>query len=551
MKQDDSSNIANEAIENISEISDKMTDAISQSGAAPLAAYQKMLDAWGQVLAPVAKAGQDKVNPKDRRFSGPEWEHPVFDLVRQSYSIMSDYITGTVEQIDGITDAERERIKFATKTLVDAMSPSNSPLTNPVALQKAIETNGESLQKGMANLARDLKHGQITHVDPEAFAVGENIAVTPGKVVHQEKLFQLIQYTPTTKEVARIPLVIFPPWINRFYILDLGEENSFIKWCVDQGITVFMVSWKSADESFADIVWDDYIRAQIDAIDIVRDLLDVPSVNTIGYCVAGTTLAATLAILHAQEREHIVESATFFTAQVDFAVAGDLLNFLDDNYLRTVDALSKDGYLDGRYLALTFNMLRGNDLIWSNVVKNHLMGEDYPAFDLLHWNSDVTNLPAKWHGRYLRDLYRDNLLVEPGSVSALGTPIDLTKVKTPSFVQAGREDHIAPAESVWKIRDHFKGPLEFLLAGSGHIAGVVNPPAKNKYQYWLNDDPKVETLTEFVDGAEETKGSWWPYWRKWYEGHAGGTVKATGARQPGKGKLKPLEDAPGSYVKTR
>lgn len=533
------------------DILNEMTTKMAEGMANPLSAYRQTLDMWGEVLAPIAKAGQSRVDPTDRRFADPQWEHPVFDIVRQSYSIMSDYIVGAADNVQGLDEAERAKMKFTAKMLVDAMSPSNSPFTNPVALEKAIETKGESLQKGMANLTRDLQQGQITHVDPNAFKVGENIATTPGKVVHEEKLFQLVQYTPSTKEVARLPLIIFPPWINRFYILDLTEKNSFIKWCVDQGITVFVVSWKSADESFKDIVWDDYIQAQIDAIDMVRDTLDVPSVNTIGYCVAGTTLAATLAVLHAQKREDIVESATFFTAQVDFETSGDLMTFVDEGHLKLVDTLSSKGYMDGRYLSLTFNMLRSNDLIWSNVVKNHLMGEDYPAFDLLHWNSDFTNLPAKWHSEYLRDLYRDNLLTEPGRMSALNTPIDLTKVKTPSFVQAGREDHIAPAASVWKIRDHFSGPLEFLLAGSGHIAGVVNPPEKNKYQYWLNDDAKVETLEQFVEGATETKGSWWPYWRKWYEGHGGGTVKATGARVPGKGKLKAIEDAPGTYVKTR
>jgi len=547
MKKDERENTDAPASDIVSEMTDKMTEGM----ASPLSAYRQTLDMWGEVLAPIAKAGQSRVNPNDRRFSDPQWEHPVFDIVRQSYSIMSDYIVGAADNVQGLDDAERAKMKFTAQMLVDAMSPSNSPFTNPVALEKAIETKGESLQKGMANLTRDLQQGQITHVDPDAFKVGENIATTPGKVVHEEKLFQLLQYTPTTKEVARLPLIIFPPWINRFYILDLTEKNSFIKWCVDQGITVFVVSWKSADESFKDIVWDDYIQAQIDAIDMVRETLDVPSVNTIGYCVAGTTLAATLAVLHAQGRESIVESATFFTAQVDFETSGDLMTFVDEGHLKMVDTLSSKGYLDGRYLSLTFNILRSNDLIWSNVVKNHLLGEDYPAFDLLHWNSDFTNLPAKWHNEYLRDLYRDNLLTEPGRMSALNTPIDLGKVKTPSFVQAGREDHIAPAVSVWKIRDHFTGPVEFLLAGSGHIAGVVNPPEKNKYQYWLNDDAKVATLDEFVEGAAETKGSWWPYWRKWYDGHGSGTVKATGARIPGKGKLKAIEDAPGTYVKTR
>ena len=537
--------------ENFMKMAQNIPGFDAADGADPLTAYNKALDAWGQVLAPLAEAGRDKVNPKDRRFSAPQWEHPIFDLMRQSYTQMSEQMMGATDNLPGVSPADKTKLKFAVQTVVDAMSPANSPLTNPVALEKAIETKGASLQKGAQNLMRDMQRGQLTHSDPDAFELGKNIAVTPGKVVHETPLYQLVQYAPATKEVCRIPLVIFPPWINRFYILDLTAEKSFIKWAVDQGITVFVVSWKSADKSMADVIWDDYIRAQIDAIDTVRDALDVPSVNTIGYCVAGTTLAATLAILHEQEREYIVESATFFTAQVDFSRGGELLNFIDDHQLKMIDALVTDGFLDGRYLALTFNLLRGNDLIWSTVVKNHLLGEDYPAFDLLHWNGDVTNLPAKWHHDYICELYRDNLLVQPGRLKALDTPIDLTQVKTPSYVQAGIVDHIAPAESVFKLREHFSGPLKFVLAGSGHIAGVVNPPSTGKYQYWLNDDPKVDTLEAFKDGASETKGSWWPDWRKWYEGHGGEMVKATGARVPGKGKLKAIEEAPGRYVKTR
>jgi polyhydroxyalkanoate synthase len=351
--------------------------------------------------------------------------------------------------------------------------------------------------------------------------------------------------------VLATPLIVFPPWINRFYILDLTAEKSFIKYCVDQGITVFVVSWKSADSSMKDIVWDDYIAAQIDAIDTVRDGLGVPDVHAIGYCVAGTTLAATLAVLAATGGADKVRSATFFTAQVDFSTGGELLNFIDDSQIAMVETLSAPhGYLDGRFLALTFNMLRGKDLIWSTVVKNYLLGEDYPAFDLLHWNGDVTNLPAKWHKAYLADLYRDNRLVEPDNLSALGTPIDLRRVQTPSYIQAGREDHIAPAESVWKLQEHLSGPVKFLLAGSGHIAGVVNPPAQNKYQYWTNDGT-AGSLEEFIDGATETKGSWWPDWLVWLLDKGDDKVPANGARIPGEGALKALESAPGSYVKAR
>ncbi len=522
----------------------------SAAGAGSLTAYRHALDGWGKLLAPLAKAGRDKVNPRDKRFAGSEWEHPVFDLMRQGYQVMSDYMLGAADALEDMDPSQKARMSFAIRTLVEAMSPANSPLTNPVALEKAIETQGQSLMSGMQHFMDDLKRGQMTHTDPGAFRLGENIAATPGKVVYQTPLFQLVQYTPSTGKVLETPLVIFPPWINRFYILDLTAEKSFIKWCVDQGITVFVVSWKSADASMADVIWDDYIASQIEAIDTIRDLLDVESVHAIGYCVAGTTLAATLSVLAAKGRADIVKSATFFTAQVDFTRAGELLNFIDDDQIKMLEALATNGYFDGRYLALTFNLLRGKDLIWSTVVSNYLLGQDYPAFDLLHWNGDVTNLPAKWHRAYLCDLYRDNKLVTPGAMSALGVPIDLTKVQTPTYIQAGREDHIAPLESVWKIRDHFKGPLKFLLAGSGHIAGVVNPPSLQKYQYWTND-AQVGSLDEFIAGATETKGSWWPDWLVWLQDHGTKTVKTEGARVPGEGKLRALEAAPGSYVKTR
>ena len=346
------------------------------------------------------------------------------------------------------------------------------------------------------------------------------------------------------------PVVIFPPWINRFYILDLSPEKSFIRWAVEQGLTVFMVSWKSADASMKDVIWDDYVAAQIDAMDTVRDLLGVEAVHAIGYCVAGTTLAATLAVLAGRGAASKVKSATFFTAQVDFESAGELRTFVDDEQLKLLEGLAPEGFFDGRYMAATFNLLRGRDLIWNYVVSNYLLGNDYPAFDLLHWNGDTTNLPARWHRSYLTDLYRDNKLAVPRALSVLGIPLDLREVKTPTYVQAGREDHIAPAESVWKITDHFTGPLRFVLAGSGHIAGVVNPPSAGKYQYWTNDK-QAASLEDFVAGATETKGSWWPDWLRWIEDQAPEKVGAKDARIPGEGKLKALEDAPGSYVRAR
>jgi len=489
---------------------------------------------------------------KDKRFAAAEWRvNPVFDMIRQSYLLVSDRVLGSVEALEGVDDRQKDKLRFAARAFVDSMSPSNFALTNPLVLERAMETKGESLLKGLENMLRDLDQGQLTHTDPDAFEVGRNIATTPGKVVKQTPLYQLIQYSPTTADVFETPLIVFPPWINRFYILDLNPKKSFIRWAVEQGLTVFMVSWKSADESLAEITMDDYVLAQIEAIDAVRDLLKVKSVHAIGYCVAGTKLAATLALLEARGEAEKVASATFFTAQVDFSEAGDLSMFLGDEQMQMIQHMSSDkGYMDGRYMAATFNLLRGRDLIWNYVTNNYLMGEEYPQFDLLHWNGDTTNLPGKWHQAYLTQFYRENLLVKPGRITIDGTPIDLTRVKTPTYVQSGREDHIAPPQSVWKITHHFKGPLRFVLAGSGHIAGVVNPPDAQKYQYWTNEE-KVETLEEFVAGASETKGSWWPDWILWIAAQSDKKVPANGARVPGKGKLKAIEDAPGSYVKVR
>jgi polyhydroxyalkanoate synthase len=514
-------------------------------------AWAKGLETWGKVLGGVTAA--PTAEKKDRRFAAPEWaENPIFDTIRKTYLQISDQLLGTVDQIEGLDAENRERLRFATRSFVDAMSPSNFALTNPQVLKRTLETRGENLLKGLANMLKDIAAGQLTQTKPGVFEVGRNLATTPGKVIRQTPLYQLVQYTPTTDEVLKTPVVIFPPWINRFYILDLNPEKSFVKWCVDNGVSLFMVSWKSADESIADATLDDYVlKGQVDAIDAVRELLGVEGVHAVGYCVAGTTLAATLAYLEAKGQAKKVKSATFLTAQVDFTEAGDLKLFTGPETMALLDKLTEEkGYLDGRYMAATFNLLRGRDLIWSYVVNNYLLGEEPPPFDLLYWNSDTTNLPAGWHRAYLEDLYKGNKLAEKGGITVAGTPIDIDRVKTPTYVQAGREDHISPPQSVWKIMNHFAGDKRFVLAGSGHIAGVVNPPTAQKYQYWFNDKP-CATLESFVEGAREHKGSWWPDWLKWLKTQDGTTVKATGARVPGKGKLKAIEDAPGSYVKTR
>ena len=510
------------------------------------ALWQQGMEFWQGMLS-----GQPPAAPsKDRRFQAPEWqEQMAFAALQQNYLLMSDHLLKLTEGMEGLEPGAKAKLQFAMQNMIDAMSPTNFALTNPQVIQKTIETKGQNLLTGLEHMLADIRKGQMTHTDPDAFELGRNIAVTPGKVIHETPMYQLIQYAPSTEKVDAIPLVIFPPWINRFYILDLNEKKSFVKWAVDQGITVFIVSWKSADESMRDVIWDDYVKAQIDAMTTIRDVLDVPHVNAIGYCVSGTTLAATMALLETRGQADLVNSATFFTAQVDFADAGELQHFIDDDQLAMIQHLAADnGYLDGRYMALTFNMLRGRDLIWNYVVNNYLLGQEYPPFDLLHWNGDTTNLPAKWHRAYLLDLYRDNKLVQPGAISVDGTPIDLRKISAPCFIQAGIDDHIAPASSVWKLMHHLSGEKEFVLAGSGHIAGVVNPPAAKKYQYWTLPEG-AETLNAFKQDAEEHPGSWWPYWRAWMKNHGGKPVKADGARIPGNGNLPAIEDAPGRYVK--
>ena len=509
--------------------------------------WSKGLEAWGKMLGQAGAAGEKR----DRRFGSEAWNDPVFSTVKQSYLAISDKLLGTVEEIEGLDEAARNRLRFATQNFVDAMSPANFVATNPEVMKQTIESNGENLLSGLKNMIGDIQRGQVTQSPQGAFELGRNLATTPGKVVFETPLFQLIQYAPATKDVLELPLVIFPPWINRFYILDLTPEKSFVKWTVEQGVSLFMVSWKSADESIRDVKMDDYVAAQEQAIDVIRDLLGVKAVHSIGYCVAGTTLAATLAYLAAKGDAGKVATATFFTAQVDFDDAGDIKLFLGDETMQTLKQLTAEtGVLDGRVMAATFNLLRGRDLIWNYVVNNYLMGKDPPPFDLLHWNGDVTNLPGEWHRDYLQRLYRDNLLVKPGAIAVRGIPIDLSKIDTPAYIQAGREDHIAPATSVWKFTRLLAGPLRFVLAGSGHIAGVVNPPSAHKYQYWTNEE-KATTLDEFVAGATENKGSWWPDWIEWLKAQAPKTVKADGARVPGMGKLKPIEDAPGRYVRTR
>jgi polyhydroxyalkanoate synthase len=502
---------------------------------------------WQRFLTPDA----EKPRVTDKRFAGEAWaQTPAFDFLRQSYLLTASHIMAAAHDLDGLDAAEKEKARFLIRQFVDAMSPSNFMATNPEVLQKTIETGGANLLKGLEYLLEDLRAGRMRMTDENAFEVGRNVAITPGKVVFQNRLFQLIQYAPTTETVFEVPLLIFPPWINKFYILDLTAEKSFIRWAVEQGLTVFMVSWKNADESLADATIDTYVEeGMFTALAVVREICKVQSVHTIGYCVAGTTLAAALAVLAAKGEADQVATATFFTAQVDFSDAGELKLFVDDASLETITRITGDRpVLDGRYMATTFNLLRSNDLIWNYVVNNYMLGKDYFPFDLLYWNSDATNVPARWHRQYIEQMYRDNLLVKPGGMTVAGVPVDLSRVKTPSYIQGGKEDHIAPARSAFKLTKAFTGETRFVLAGSGHIAGVVNPPSSGKYQYWTNDTGTAATLDAFIAGATETKGSWWPDWLAWLAPRSGAQVKP---RVPGKGPYKAIEDAPGAYVKER
>jgi polyhydroxyalkanoate synthase len=528
--------------------------------AAALADPQRLIDLQTRYLTDAMALWQSFVTPdtvaspvgaiKDKRFAGEAWSAtPAFDFLRQSYLLASDYTLQATAGIEGLDDREKAKAQFLTKQFVDAISPSNFLATNPEVLKKTIETGGSNLLKGLEHLLSDLETGRMKMTDESAFEVGRNVAITPGKVIFENRLFQLIQYNPTSETVYETPLVIFPPWINKFYILDLTAEKSFIRWAVAQGLTVFVASWKNADETTADVILDNYIEeGQITAIDTVLEICKTDATHVIGYCVAGTTLAATLAVLQARGQAAKVATATFFTAQVDMSECGDLAVFADDAALEAVEKLTEEHpWLDGRNMAMSFNLLRSNDLIWSYVVNNYMMGKDYFPFDLLYWNSDATNVPAKWHMSYLKDIYRDNLLVKPGGITALGVPIDLTTVSTPTYIQGGKEDHIAPARSAYKLTRHFTGDKRFVLAGSGHIAGVVNPPAAHKYQHWTSD-VLPESFDDFVQIATEHKGSWWPDWFAWLAPRSGAQVKP---RKPGSGRFKAIEDAPGRYVKER
>ena len=509
-----------------------------------------MLRFMGMHAAPIASPEKG-----DKRFKDEEWqEHFLFDFIKQSYLITARHIHDTVCGVEGLEEQTQKKVNFYTRQYVDALSPSNFALTNPEVFRETVKNHGQNLVKGLNNLLRDIEDGggnlRVKMTDTTAFELGKNVATTPGKVVFENEMMQLLQYTPSTDKVLKRPLLIVPPWINKFYILDLREKNSYIKWAVDQGHTVFVISWVNPDERLAQKSFDAYVKeGVVAALDAIERQTGEKEVNAAGYCLGGTLLATTLAYLAAKRQKRIA-SATFFTTMTDFSEPGELGVFIDEGQVASLEKkMFERGYLEGSEMAGTFNMLRANDLIWSFVVNNYLMGKDPFPFDLLYWNSDSTRMPAKMHSFYLRNMYMENKLAEPGGIEIDGTPIDLGKIKIPCYFISAIEDHIAPWKSTYIGSRNFGGPVRFVLGGSGHIAGIVNPPAANKYGYWINASGKLpENVDAWFEGAEQHPGSWWTDWQSWVAGHDAETVAA---RDPAKGKLKVLEDAPGSFVKMR
>ena len=509
-----------------------------------------MLKMAGMPMNPIAAPEKG-----DKRFKDEDWEqHFLFDYIKQSYLIAARHLHDTVSDVEGLDDTTQTKINFFTRQYIDALSPSNFALTNPEVFRETVKSHGQNLVKGLNNLLHDVEQGdgqlRIRMTDTAAFEMGKNVATTPGKVIFQNELIQLIQYDPATKDQYKKPLLIVPPWINKYYILDLRDKNSMVKWATDQGHTTFIMSWVNPDETLAHKSFEDYVlEGSMAAINAVEQATGEKEINLAAYCLGGTLLMTTLAYM-AAKKDKRAASATFFTTMLDFSEPGELGVFLDEP---TVEALEKKmaerGYLEGSEMAGTFNMLRANDLIWSFVVNNYLMGKDPFPFDLLYWNSDSTRMPAAMHSFYLRNMYLGNKLKEPGGITLGGVKIDISKVKTPCYFISTIEDHIAPWKSTYMGARLPSGPTKFVLGGSGHIAGIVNPPAANKYGYWTNDT-LPESADDFLAGATQNPGSWWTDWQQWLLSQANGE-KEVPARKPGTGGLKVLEDAPGSFVKFR
>ncbi|MDE1173926.1 MAG: class I poly(R)-hydroxyalkanoic acid synthase [Parvibaculaceae bacterium] len=535
-------------------------DVAQKYASDPIRVVEAQASLWNSYLDIAERAaltflGEKVENPpvNDKRFKAPEWQQMfVFNVLKQIYLLSTSWIESQVRSVEDVDPHVRSQAQFYVKQLVNALSPTNFLFTNPEVLRETMSSNGANLVKGMEQMLEDVKRGrgklEIQQTDMSAFTIGENIATTPGKVVYQNNLMQMIQYVPMTEKVFARPLLIFPPWINKYYILDLGPQKSFIRWCLEQGLTVFVVSWVNPDARLAMKTFEDYmIEGVYAALDAVEKATGMKEVNAIGYCIGGTLLSATLAHMAATGDDRI-KSATFFAAQADFTEAGELKVFIDEDQIAAVEHQmeSTGGLLEGSAMASTFNMLRSNDLVWSYVVNNYLLGREPMAFDLLYWNADATRMPARMHAFYLRECYLKNNLAE-GRMKLGGIRLDLHKVKVPVYLQSSREDHIAPYRSVYKSTKLFSGPIRFMMAGSGHIAGVINPPSAKKYQYWTNDE-LPEKVEDWVKGAVEHPGSWWGDWFTWIKPKSGGKVAA---RIPGDTGLDIIEDAPGSYVKIK
>jgi poly[(R)-3-hydroxyalkanoate] polymerase subunit PhaC len=514
------------------------------------------LDLWATAAKRLAGQESSPVVapvPADKRFADPEWSsNQFYDFLKQGYLLTTQWANNLVSDASGLDAHTKQKAEFYVRQIGNALSPSNFVLTNPELLRETFTSNADNLVRGMQMLAEDIEAGgghlRIRQSDSSMFEVGRNLATTPGKVIFQNDLMQLIQYAPSTPTVLRRPLLIVPPWINKFYVLDLTPEKSFIKWCVDNGITVFCISWVNPDTQLAQKTFEDYIReGPVAALDVIEKVTGEDRVHTIGYCVGGTLLSITLAAMAAW-RDPRIMSATLFAAQVDFTYAGDLKVFVDEQQVEALEQrMAARGYLEGRTMATVFNLMRSNDLIWPYVINNYLKGKAPFPFDLLYWNSDATRMPAANHAFYVRSCYLENKLAK-GRMTISNTPIDLKSVKVPVYNLATREDHIAPPKSVLLGSKYFGGPVRFVLAGSGHIAGVVNPPNRNKYQYWTGPRPRSANLDTWLSKATEHPGSWWPDWLAWLKDQDAAEVPA---REPGGGVLTPIEDAPGSYVKLR